>query len=193
MKTRVAENIEKETKACGEPSSGTSSGSRFEGTGIKAKEFELLTRHCRYTDDTVCTAAVAASLLEGLPPDLTLRVWCHRHPGPGLRRDVRGGGLRARRGRRTAASGTRGDAGVACSVSQPAPPRRGSAQGRRGSDPRDPRPPRGHEGRPGGGARRLACVPGRSARHRSGGRSNMPMGTTFPGAWTRSDRTTDST
>ena len=58
-------------------------GSRFEGTGIKAKEFELLTRHCRYTDDTVCTAAVAASLLEGLPPDLTLRVWCHRHPGRG--------------------------------------------------------------------------------------------------------------
>ena len=58
-------------------------GSRFEGTRIKTKEFELLTRDCRYTDDTVCTAAVAASLLDGLPPDLTLRAWCHRHPGRG--------------------------------------------------------------------------------------------------------------
>lgn len=58
-------------------------GSWFEGTGIKTKEFELLTRECRYTDDTVCTAAVAASLLDGLPPDLTLRMWCHRHPGRG--------------------------------------------------------------------------------------------------------------
>ena len=58
-------------------------GSRFEGTRIKTKEFELLTRDCRYTDDTVCTAAVAASLLDGRPPDLTLRAWCHRHPGRG--------------------------------------------------------------------------------------------------------------
>ncbi len=58
-------------------------GPRFEGTGIETKEFELLTHDCRYTDDTVCTAAVAASLLDGFPPDLTLRVWCHRHPGRG--------------------------------------------------------------------------------------------------------------
>ena len=58
-------------------------GSRFEGTGIKTKEFDLLTHDCRYTDDSVCTAAVAASLLDGLPADLTLRVWCHRHPARG--------------------------------------------------------------------------------------------------------------
>ena len=55
-------------------------GSRFEGTGIKTKEFELLACGCRYTDDTVCTAAVAGSLLYDRPPDRTLGVWCHRHP-----------------------------------------------------------------------------------------------------------------
>ena len=54
-------------------------GSGFEGTGIKTKEFDLLTHDCRYTDDSVCTAAVAASLLDGLPAGLTLRVWCHRY------------------------------------------------------------------------------------------------------------------
>ena len=58
-------------------------GPRFEGTGIKGKEFELLTRDCRFADNTVCTAAVAASLHGGVPPDLTLREWCHRHPGRG--------------------------------------------------------------------------------------------------------------
>ena len=58
-------------------------GSRFEGTGIKTKEFDLLTHDCRYTDDSVCTAAVAESLLDGLPADLTLRVWCHRRPARG--------------------------------------------------------------------------------------------------------------
>lgn len=57
--------------------------SRFERTGIKTKELGLLVRERRYTDDTVCTATVAACLLDGLPPDLTRRVWCHRRPGGG--------------------------------------------------------------------------------------------------------------
>ena len=90
-------------------------GSRFEGTGIKSKECELLTRDCRYTDDTVCTVAVAASLLDGLPPDLTLRAWCHRHPGPGLRRDVR----EAPQAYGSFGNGA-ADAGIARGVSQPA-------------------------------------------------------------------------
>lgn len=39
-------------------------GSRFEFDNNKSKEFELFTRECDYTDDTVMTLAVAKSLIE---------------------------------------------------------------------------------------------------------------------------------
>lgn len=40
-------------------------GSRFELTNNKyGKEFELLNKYCRYTDDSVMTLAVAKSFLE---------------------------------------------------------------------------------------------------------------------------------
>ena len=38
---------------------GDIAGSRFEGSRGGPKSFELFHQHCRYTDDTVCTAAVA--------------------------------------------------------------------------------------------------------------------------------------
>ena len=44
-------------------------GSRFEGGRGGPKDFELFHRHCRYTDDTVCTAAVADILLNDRKPD----------------------------------------------------------------------------------------------------------------------------
>ena len=34
-------------------------GSRFEGSGYKSKDFDLIHPHCRFTDDTVLTCAVA--------------------------------------------------------------------------------------------------------------------------------------
>ena len=58
-------------------------GSRFEGGRGGPKDFELFHRHCRYTDDTVCTAAVADILLNDRKPDSTLQDWCRRHPGRG--------------------------------------------------------------------------------------------------------------
>ena len=58
-------------------------GSRFEGGRGGPKDFELFHRHCRYTDDTVCTAAVADILLNDRKPDWTLQDWCRRHRGRG--------------------------------------------------------------------------------------------------------------
>lgn len=60
-------------------------GSVYEGRGkkIKTKEFDFLKPYCRYTDDTVCTAAVAEVLLDELPAASTLQQWCRRHPGRG--------------------------------------------------------------------------------------------------------------
>ena len=58
-------------------------GSAYERSPYKTKVFEFFGTRCTFTDDSVCTAAVAASLLDDLPPDMTLRAWCRRHPGRG--------------------------------------------------------------------------------------------------------------
>ena len=62
-------------------------GSVYEWDRIKTKEFELFTPDCNYTDDSVCTAAVAHVLLDNLPQAAAaLRQWCRNHPGRGYGR-----------------------------------------------------------------------------------------------------------
>lgn len=58
-------------------------GSVYEWNRIKTKEFELFGADCRFTDDSVCTAAVADILLHDLPPAPTLQRMCRSHPGRG--------------------------------------------------------------------------------------------------------------
>ena len=58
-------------------------GSRFEGSRSGPKSFEFFHRLCTYTDDTVCTAAVADIILNDRKPATTLQAWCRRHPGRG--------------------------------------------------------------------------------------------------------------
>ena len=58
-------------------------GSIYEWNWTKTKNFEFFGPECEYTDDSVCTAAVAAILLDDLPPASTLQQWCRRHPGRG--------------------------------------------------------------------------------------------------------------
>ncbi|HET6521279.1 MAG TPA: ADP-ribosylglycohydrolase family protein [Geminicoccaceae bacterium] len=58
-------------------------GSVYEHRPIKTKEFPLLTRSSRFTDDSVCTVAVADWLLAGGDPAAVLRRWCRRHPRAG--------------------------------------------------------------------------------------------------------------
>ena len=65
-------------------------GSRSEGSNGGTKDFELFHHRCRYTDDTVCTAALAHVVVNDRRPDTTLQQWCRRHPGRGY-----GGGVRA--------------------------------------------------------------------------------------------------
>ena len=62
---------------------GDIAGSRFEGSRGGPKSFELFHQDCRYTDDTVCTAAVADIIVNDQKPDSTLQAWCRRHPGRG--------------------------------------------------------------------------------------------------------------
>ena len=62
---------------------GDIAGSIYEATPIKTKEFPFFAGSCRFTDDTVCTVAVADMLLHDLPPTETMQAWCRRHPHRG--------------------------------------------------------------------------------------------------------------
>ncbi|NEN74856.1 ADP-ribosylglycohydrolase [Pelistega sp. NLN82] len=60
-------------------------GSRFEFNNYKATDFELITPNCRFTDDTVCTIAVADWIQQGCQDNLAeiMRYWCHHYPYAG--------------------------------------------------------------------------------------------------------------
>ncbi len=58
-------------------------GSRFEGHPRPSPDFELFHPDCRFTDDSVCTLAVAAALMEEQDIAATLRAFVRRHPDAG--------------------------------------------------------------------------------------------------------------
>ena len=62
---------------------GDIAGSMYEWDPIGTKAFPFFGPRCDYTDDSVCTAAVAEILLDGSPPAAALQRWCRRHPGRG--------------------------------------------------------------------------------------------------------------
>ena len=62
---------------------GDIAGSRFEGGPAPAVGFQLFHPDCRFTDDTVCTLAVAAAWLDGVDYDTSLRRFVRRHPDRG--------------------------------------------------------------------------------------------------------------
>jgi ADP-ribosyl-[dinitrogen reductase] hydrolase len=58
-------------------------GSRFEGHSAPPLDFELFHPACRFTDDTVCTVAVADALLGERDLAASLRSFVRRHPDRG--------------------------------------------------------------------------------------------------------------
>ena len=62
---------------------GDIAGSIYEWNPVKTKDSEFFGPECTYTDDSVCTAAVAEILLDDLPAAETLQHWCRRHPKRG--------------------------------------------------------------------------------------------------------------
>jgi ADP-ribosyl-[dinitrogen reductase] hydrolase len=58
-------------------------GSRFEGHPGPPADFELFHPHCRFTDDTVCSLAVADALMRRADLAATLRVFVRRYPDAG--------------------------------------------------------------------------------------------------------------
>ena len=57
-------------------------GSRFEFNPTNDYNFELFTDECGFTDDTICTCAVADALLKGRDYGEGIHEWCRRYPHP---------------------------------------------------------------------------------------------------------------
>ena len=57
-------------------------GSRFEFNNTKDFNFELFTKECNFTDDTICTIAIASALLTGESYKDSLLEWCRAYPNP---------------------------------------------------------------------------------------------------------------
>ena len=55
-------------------------GSIYEWDRIKTKDFTFFSHNCDFTDDSVCTVAVADILLHDRPPAETMQEWCRRYP-----------------------------------------------------------------------------------------------------------------
>ena len=55
-------------------------GSRFEFGAAPQKGFELFTSDCSYTDDTICTIAIADAVLNERDYQESLLDWCRRYP-----------------------------------------------------------------------------------------------------------------
>ena len=62
---------------------GDIAGSIYEANPIKTNDFPFFGGYCRFTDDSVCTVAVADILLHDLSPAETMQAWCRRHPHRG--------------------------------------------------------------------------------------------------------------
>lgn len=57
-------------------------GSRFEFGERPTEGFDLFTEECDFTDDTVCTVAIADAILNGRDYKEALVDWCSRYPNP---------------------------------------------------------------------------------------------------------------
>lgn len=57
-------------------------GSPYEFANTKNPRFPLFSKRSSFTDDTICTVAVADAILRGSDFGDTLREWCLRYPNP---------------------------------------------------------------------------------------------------------------
>ena len=57
-------------------------GSRFEFGPAPEKGFKLITPECSYTDDTICTIAIADAIMNHKSYKEALLEWCRRYPEP---------------------------------------------------------------------------------------------------------------
>lgn len=57
-------------------------GSRFEFNNAESIDFDLFTDKCSFTDDTICTIAIADALNRGWDFKDMILTWCKKYPNP---------------------------------------------------------------------------------------------------------------
>lgn len=61
---------------------GDIAGSIYEFDNVRTEEFELMGPGCEYTDDSICTVAVAEAAMTDRDYAGHLQTWCRRYPHP---------------------------------------------------------------------------------------------------------------
>ena len=61
---------------------GDIAGSKYEFNNTFDYDFEMFGKGCDFTDDTICTMAVADAILNGRSYQESLLDWCRRYPSP---------------------------------------------------------------------------------------------------------------
>ena len=61
---------------------GDIAGSKYEFNNTFDYDFEMFCEGCDFTDDTICTVAVADAILNGRSYQESLLDWCRRYPSP---------------------------------------------------------------------------------------------------------------
>ena len=61
---------------------GDSAGSKYEFTNTFDYDFEMFGEGCDFTDDTICTVAIADAILNGRSYQESLLDGCRRYPSP---------------------------------------------------------------------------------------------------------------
>ena len=61
---------------------GDIAGSKYEFNNTFDYDFEIFGEGCDFTDDTICTVAIADAILNGRNYQESLLDWCHRYPSP---------------------------------------------------------------------------------------------------------------
>ena len=61
---------------------GDIAGSKYEFNNTFDYDFEMFGEGCDFTDDTICTVAIADAILNGRSYQESLQDWCHRYPSP---------------------------------------------------------------------------------------------------------------
>ncbi len=61
---------------------GDIAGSRFEFNNTKSAQFDLFAPGCSFTDDTICTVAIADAILNGRGYKESVMNWCRKYPRP---------------------------------------------------------------------------------------------------------------
>ena len=61
---------------------GDIAGSKYEFNNTFDYDFEIFGEGCDFTDDTICTVAIADAILNGRSYQESLLDWCRRYPSP---------------------------------------------------------------------------------------------------------------